>query len=466
MNENYVHVNSYVKHDGTEVKEHIRRKPDCDGINGCYPKPQSPMNVLQGGVEINDYIDNYPVNEKKGSGDNSGNILGAILSTAGFALNIGAEALNIVSKLQSPKQYYNSNEIRDLKTNLHTKISRLKETQKVSEKENEKRLERLINTTNQKDYTNLYNTFVQQRELNKKNNDVLKRIEYASKNDDYKILNSELLNFQSNYQDVVKKVSDTKPVKLNTQSNPTLANVSTPVPTPYINTYVQPNLSSEAKLPDMPQFDWEQIRRTGLHDYPGFEKFAINTWMDFKDVFSEINDTYEFWNASANHFKNSDRYIEKNGYFYNSINQLPEYLREYMRNKLYEQLGVTDSRGILLKPDSSLSKQISQSNEIAEFIKRNRMALLNGKIVDKGSLNFLSNENLHLSLGHADVLNAFIDSNGNLSAIIGDTYDFNKNDPSWKVEWAYNVQENGLIENYFVLCIISIPFLQWIRMLY
>ena len=111
---------------------------------------------------------------------------------------------------------------------MHTKISRLKETQKVSEKENEKRLERLINTTNQKDYANLYNTFVQQRELNKKNNDVLKRIEYASKNEDYKTLNSELLNFQSNYQDVVNKIHKEKPLKIEKIFHKKFLNVVSP----------------------------------------------------------------------------------------------------------------------------------------------------------------------------------------------------------------------------------------------
>lgn len=432
MNENYVHVNSYVKHDGTEVKEHIRRKPDCDGINGCYPKPQSPMNVLQGGVEINDYIDNYPVNEKKGSGDNSGNILGAILSTAGFALNVGAEALNIVSKLQSPKQYYNSNEIRDLKTNLHTKISRLKETQKVSEKENEKRLERLINTTNQKDYANLYNTFVQQRELNKRNNDVLKRIEYASKNEDYKTLNSELLNFQSNYQDVVNKIHKEKPLEIEKNFHKKFLNIVSPYSqTPLMNSTMQ--------------------------NVPLFQKYGIDMGMFWFNFGNSINDAKELWKAASHDFIQSKDYIQKNGSLIYSISELPSSeLRNTVRDKLLEQLGIDDTIGIIFNSDSSLSQAISNSREIKEHFKKFVQELLMGKVIKQASTYFGSNQNLSKALGHADILYTYINEDGNLFMIVLDTYDFNQGDSDWKVQQARSVQEAGYLRNYYILSVVII----------
>ena len=62
-----------------------------------------------------------------------------------------------------------------------------------------------------------------------------------------------------------------------------------------------------------------------------------------------------------------------------------------------------------------------------------------------------------LALGNADIYNAYIDEAGNFRAYVIDTYDFNKNDPRWTVEWAYNVQKNGLITNFYTVNTIVIP---------
>lgn len=465
MENNLIHVNSYVKDDGTHVKDYFRRKPDSNyGDN-------HKMNVLEGRVEMNDFPANIPMKkseppQQSTDSGSDGSVLRGILSAAAIALNIGSAAMKAVSKLQTAQHQSGNYEVPELKTALNSHLQQMKAAQKKAEINYQNNLDKLVNTKNQNEYANLYKTIIQEREINTKISDSVKRIEHAAEHEDYKTLSDELQNYQSNYNDVVKKIQKEQPLMQEVQPNKAYTNISTPVPTPYLNANVQPNFISEAKLPDMPQFDLEQIKRTGLHDYPYAESSFIYFGLLRKNLQKNIYDAIEFWKLAKSHLNENSQYIKDNGYILNSINQLPEYLKKYMHDKLHEQLGVTDSRGILLKSGSSLSRQISQSREFAELIKRNSMVLLNGKIVNKDSINFLSNENLHLSLGHADVLNAFIDSNGNLNAIIADTYDFNKDDPDWKVEWAYNVQENNLIENYFVLCIISIPFLQWIRMLY
>ena len=56
-----------------------------------------------------------------------------------------------------------------------------------------------------------------------------------------------------------------------------------------------------------------------------------------------------------------------------------------------------------------------------------------------------------------------LDKNNTLKAYVIDTYDFNEDDPSWQVEWAYNVQEQGLITNYYTITEISIPVEEWTR---
>lgn len=50
-----------------------------------------------------------------------------------------------------------------------------------------------------------------------------------------------------------------------------------------------------------------------------------------------------------------------------------------------------------------------------------------------------------------------INKDGNVSAIIMDTYDFNRDDVRREVKTAYDVQEAELIENYYLLILIIIP---------
>lgn len=110
----------------------------------------------------------------------------------------------------------------------------------------------------------------------------------------------------------------------------------------------------------------------------------------------------------------------------------------------------------MFKPDSTLSQAVVKSPELKTFIQKNKESLQNGQIVN-GSTSFSSTKNLSLALGNADIYNAYIDEAGNFRAYIIDTYDFNKNDPRWYVEIAYNVQQNKLITNFYTINVIFIP---------
>jgi len=68
----------------------------------------------------------------------------------------------------------------------------------------------------------------------------------------------------------------------------------------------------------------------------------------------------------------------------------------------------------------------------------------------------IKKENLKLALGHADILYTTLTENGDLYALVLDTYDFNANDPDLKVQQARAAQEARLIRNYYILSIIFI----------
>lgn len=77
-------------------------------------------------------------------------------------------------------------------------------------------------------------------------------------------------------------------------------------------------------------------------------------------------------------------------------------VREFVRNKLEEQIGKRDAKGILFKPDSTLSQEIIYSPELKEFIMKHFKRLNNGEnVIDSGYLG--STKNLALSLGHVDI---------------------------------------------------------------
>ena len=208
---------------------------------------------------------------------------------------------------------------------------------------------------------------------------------------------------------------------------------------------------------------FNSLLRTGLHKHPYIEKLFLDGGM--LAISSLRPDTSELWKASAYNFKNSGKYIEENGYKVNSVSEFSHALQNFVSNKLYKQIGIPDAQGIVLKPDSSLSKSILQSNEFKEFLSNNIHKILAGQTV-KGSVNFTGWTDTHLSLGHADIIDVFMDSKGNIYAKVIDTYDFNKNDPFFLVEWAHNLQDLNMLKNFFTINILFIPPSEWIKLLY
>ena len=83
--------------------------------------------------------------------------------------------------------------------------------------------------------------------------------------------------------------------------------------------------------------------------------------------------------------------------------------------------------------------------------------LKSGGVIKDASTHFESDRNLKLALGHADILYTTMTPEGDLYALVLDTYDFNANDPDWKVRIARAVQDAGCLRNYYTLNVIFIP---------
>lgn len=83
-----------------------------------------------------------------------------------------------------------------------------------------------------------------------------------------------------------------------------------------------------------------------------------------------------------------------------------------------------DWEGIVFNQDSSLSKNVSNSIEMQNEIRNQFNIMRTDTINDKLEIDFSKNSNLHLSIGHATVLEPYIDSQGYFHGILFDKYDF------------------------------------------
>lgn len=455
--EKVVHVNAYTKKDGTHVKEHYRgissnedasfapeqnendfwktttipeesTNPIDDLLGKVFKTNSGGMHmnassniVLTGGVEMTVF-------------DFSG-VLGALATVAGVAVTAGLGALKAAAVLNYASETSDKATIKKFKPQLDSAIKDIKETQKLFDTAEKMNIDKLVNAKNQEEYSKLYKVLARQREINSANKNAIARIEYAAEHEDFETVLDELQIYQDNSQAFKDTVSNVKKAVSKT---------------PKLNIELDDN-------------SFNSLLRTGLHKHPNMEKLFLDGGMLTASL--KWPDTSELWKASAYNFENSGKYIEENGYKVNSVSEFPHALQNFVSNKLYKQIGIPDAQGIVLKPDSSLSKSILQSNEFKKFLGNNIHKILAGQTV-KGSVNFTGKTDTHYALGHADIIDVFMDSKGNIYAKVIDTYDFNKDDPFFLVEWAHNLQDLNMLTNFFTINILFIPPSEWIKLLY
>lgn len=154
----------------------------------------------------------------------------------------------------------------------------------------------------------------------------------------------------------------------------------------------------------------------------------------------------------------------KMGFLVNSISDLPFDFKDTVRAKVKQQLGVNDLRGLILKPDSSLAQDIISSSEYQNFILKSMNKLQKGEVVS-GSVGYpLKTLNLGAALGRADILDTYVNTNGDIVSFVLDTYDFNKGE-GWHIERARDVQEHGLLNAFYSITILLVPKEQWLSWL-
>lgn len=271
----------------------------------------------------------------------------------------------------------------------------------------------------------------------------MNRIEYSLSNKDYDGLLVELQNYQTIQQEGMKVVNEEY---LANMIQPTIMNAK--------DYTVPPSITH-------PQ-NWDDVLRNIGKGAPEVQKQLIGGGMNIAGLVAQ--DANQFWKVATGDVNGYQEYVEQNGSFVESISQLPFDIKDTVRINVRKQLYVNDAKGFILRPDSDLSLAIAQSPTFHSFIKEHLNELLRGDIVS-GSVafkNLWQEPNLALTLGYANIINTYINKNGDIVSFILDTYDFNPNE-QWYIEWARNVQEKGLLSGFYSLIIVVVPKQVWIK---
>ena len=433
-------VHAYTKRDGTFVKEHYRTIDDFvdatyesseDVIFDTDGKPYVPSDVTidpnENPYPVTDRDHTIELPEKEPKGDFDWGKLGDIV------VGILQVAANFLTALNSNKG--------DFKPQAKEAVKEIKAAQIKSDNLSKQYLEQLTNTKDQSEYSRLLKNFQEQKSIGEKIKSKVARIEYAIEKGRKDTVINELKNFQSDFDDVMKRVRHINPLnKINWRKE--IQSSSPVLYRKYMDSYSK---------------DYE----TPIYE----KKKLIDIGMTLNNIHGTPNNAKEFWLASSHDFKNSKDYINQNGSLVYSISDLPtKEFQEIVRKKLEGQFNKSDTLGVILKPHSDISQLLAQSEEIITFLQKNVKPLLNGEIVNSSSY-FGSNKDLKYSLGHADIIYAHINKYGYLELIILDTYDFNKNDPDWKVQIARQVEDAGIIREYYTLILVEIDMYTWLKWL-
>lgn len=209
--------------------------------------------------------------------------------------------------------------------------------------------------------------------------------------------------------------------------------------------------------------DYQLQPRTTIDDYPqviedgligAFNKNLLDVGISFVGgLVSKQDDAVNFWNIASKGLtqKSNEEYIKRNGKIYNNIkdiaNDFPQYTKQ-IKEKVKSQFGKEDVPGIVFHENSTVANAISKSQELNDFVNKNRSSLQAGKTIS-GSMSF-TNGNLHHAFGKVDVLSAKL-NNGYVDVTMLDTYDFNPNEKNSLVEMGYSAQKANLLNPYYTI---------------
>ena len=178
----------------------------------------------------------------------------------------------------------------------------------------------------------------------------------------------------------------------------------------------------------------------------------------------QYNEATNFWKLWYDGFDNLEniKYIQKNGYVFNTINSInnPD-----IERKIYELLpkyvDKKQVKGIFFYDYSEPALSIKKDEQFQKLvICENKNRLLLQKTGKEKVLEF-SDLNLYLSYGNVYIMNIFINNLKELSVLVVDVYDFNDNDKRKIVQRANKIQKEKEKPVYFTITNVKYSEQEW-----
>jgi len=171
-------------------------------------------------------------------------------------------------------------------------------------------------------------------------------------------------------------------------------------------------------------------------------------------------DAGAIWKLASSKFTEGLDYIKNNGYVVNKISDLNnKELEQFIRQKLKTQISQNKNiKGVVFNEDSSLSLSIVNSSRLWTFIRENIKKLEDKRTLPNDNLNFHifnSNVNDHLAIHRTAVVDIHLDNHNIIHLKLIDTVDYNFGEK--EVEELRELQENGFLENYYIIVKIAVP---------
>ena len=174
-------------------------------------------------------------------------------------------------------------------------------------------------------------------------------------------------------------------------------------------------------------------------------------------AFSKTPEAYDLYRFASPNYDNS-KYVQKNGKLYNSIDELSDTnLRNDIKDRVKKDSGKDDCKVLRLNASSSMAAKIKASSEFVDFILSNPELLKPNGFVQQKNIEFFRSSDLYNALHGALIKNARTDTKGNLSLRVEDFWDFNAGRTSVRGRIGEKLQNQGVLENFYIIIDIKIP---------
>lgn len=196
-----------------------------------------------------------------------------------------------------------------------------------------------------------------------------------------------------------------------------------------------------------------RIEQYLIHNAPKYQIDIIG------NIFAKIANLPEAWQAykiASINYQGNTKYIEKNAFVYDNIKNInnPK-LEKEIHDRLFTETKKHDCKVIVFRPDSSMAQAVIKDKDFIYFLNNNIEQIKKYKNIPDQRIDFTQGDMYNVLHG-AVVKSIKMHDNGTITMRIEDLYNFNPNRTSVRGQIGERLQNDGELENYYIIILLSI----------